>query len=355
MNEAMEVTAVLVNHNGARTILDAIEAVRQQEYRIRQIIVVDNGSTDGSPEKIRELFPDVRLIEVEQNPGPAYARNLGLSTAETELLLWLDNDIYLAPDSLRKMVTALWESQAAVVCPRIVFFPGKDLIQCDGAGIHFCGVLSLHHANRPISLKPGRTFPNAAGSACLLVRRAVLLEIGGFDESFFFYFEDLELSYRLRSGGGIICCESDAIVYHDRGAGSLGLAFRGEGPYPARRVYYLLFHRWMVVLIYYRLRSMLLLSPALMFYEIASFAECLRRGWLRHWLRALVSVLRKIPMLLARRSKSQKMRRINDRSLLSGGPLPFSPGFIKTGFESELAGILNRMLNGYWELVRQWL
>ena len=90
-------------------------------------------------------------------------------------------------------------------------------------------------------------------------------------------------------------------------------------------------------------------------YEIASLAECLRRGWLLHWLRAFISLLRHLHVLLERRAGIQSRRRVGDQSILCAASLPFSAGFIKTGFESKLASMLNQVLNTYWGLIRQWI
>jgi GT2 family glycosyltransferase len=350
-----EVTAVLVNHNGARTIAGAIRSVLGQTHPAARILVVDNASTDGSAEQVRAGFPGVELIELRRNEGPGRARNLGLSLAGTDLLLWLDDDMILAPDCLENLLAAHQETRAAAVCPRILFYPEKDRIQFDGAALHFCGVLSLVHANQPAALEPQRTFPNAFGSACLLVDRAALAGLGGFDEDIFFYFEDLELSYRLRSQGHVICCEANAAAWHDLGRGEAELAFRGRGRYPARRAYYLLRHRWMILLLHYQARTLWLLSPALALYELASFASALGRGWLWQWGRALFSAAAHGGRLLARRRQLQRVRRVPDRELLSGGPLPFSAGFVRGGAEAALAGLLDRLLDRYWQRVKAWL
>lgn len=350
-----DVTVLFVNHNGGRTIHEAIRCVQRQTLPVKRILVVDNGSTDGSPAGIHELFPDVKVIGRQENQGPGRARNLGLSLAETELVLWVDDDIYLAPDCLEKMTAAYLETGAVAICPRIVFHPERDTIQFDGAAIHFCGVLSLLHANQPVGLTPERTFPNAFGSACLLVDRQVLAGLGGFDAHIFFYFEDLELAYRLRARGHVICCEAQAAAYHDRGQGSAALAFRGRGDYPVLRAYYLLRHRWLIVLMHYQLRTLCLLSPALALYEAMSFAVSLQRGWLWQWCKALISVAANAGRILRSRGQLQRTRRVRDRELLSAGPLPFSSGFVRSGIESGVVDLLNRVLNRYWESIRKWL
>jgi hypothetical protein len=111
----------------------------------------------------------------------------------------------------------------------------------------------------------------------------------------------------------------------------------------------------MTVAMHFQLRSLFVLFPALAVYEAASFAECLRRGWLPAWLRALFSVLGRAPRIFERRRRYQASRRVRDRDLLSGGPLPFAGGFVRGPFMQRGVDFLNWILNFYWDRIRAWL
>lgn len=349
-------SAVVVNFNGGDCIATCLEALYSQPVPLAEIIVVDNASTDGSPSRIRTDFPEVRLIELADNRGPALARNIGLQQAGTELVLLLDDDVYLAEDCLTRLLAAYQQEQAAVICPRVILMPEKEIVQCDGAEMHFVGTLLLRHGYRPLAEAPAEAV--AVGgciSACLLVRRTELLAAGGFNESYFIYFEDLEFSVRMRGLGHRLFCEPGAVVFHDRGEGTPGLSFRGQGSYPSRRIYLHLRNRLMTILIHYRLRTLIVLSPALVGYELAQLVTVLMRGWLTAWGRALLSILGEAGYIRQQRQQMQPRRQVNDKEILVGGPLPLAPGFIRSRPAQLAVTTLSTMLNAYWRLAQHWI
>ena len=189
----------------------------------------------------------------------------------------------------------------------------------------------------------------------MLLNRTEVLAAGGFNEAFFFYFEDLEFSFRLRGLGYALFCEPAARVYHDRGEGTVGLSFRGQGAYPSRRVYLQTRHRLMTMLIHYRTRTLIVLAPALLGYELAQLGVVLLRGWVKAWARAWLSILGNAGHIRQQRRRSQAQRRVEDKDILVGGPLPLAPGFIRTRLASVAVTILSAALNSYWRLARRWI
>jgi GT2 family glycosyltransferase len=352
----LTVGAVVVNFNGADRVLNCLRALQRQDRRPDPIVVVDNGSSDGSPERIREDFPDVELLELGRNRGLAAARNVGLRRLSTDLVLSVDADIYLEFDCLRRLATTFELERPAVVCPSIRLLPERDVVQADGAEAHFAGTMVLRHGyGAADSTKAATTEVGACPGGCLLVDRRAVLEAGGFDELFFFYFEDLELSLRLRGRGLRLVCEPAAVVFHDRCSGTPGLAFRGRGPYPPRRAYLTMRHRLLVLLIHYRWRTLLVLAPALGLYETASVVKALIEGWTLQWVRAWLWILGHPGAVLERRRSAQTARTLRDRDLLVGGALPLAPGLLRTRAGRVAVGILSTVLDGYWRLARGWI
>lgn len=352
----MTVSAVLVNFNSGSTIQRAIQSLVEQGDVWDEIVVVDNGSSDGSDLEVRRRFPFVRIIALGQNQGLSRARNAGLAVIQADHVLFVDDDVYLTPGSLRKMTKALVETGASAVCPRVLLHPEEDIVQCDGAGIHFMGVLAMRHPFGQVALLPAeRVVTKGFIGACMLFDAKLLRSLGGFDEEYFFYFEDLELSYRMSSLGYKICCEAGATALHERGIGTENLSFRGKGAYPARRAYFTLRHRWLTILLHYQFRTMFLLFPAFVMYEFAAFVEVLRRGWVREYISALWSLARNVPSITEKRARWQASRKIADRDILSGGPLPFSRGFVEGGKKKKLVILLDSFLNYSWVRLKQWL
>ncbi|HEY5984606.1 MAG TPA: glycosyltransferase family 2 protein, partial [Anaerolineales bacterium] len=323
MTRRPSVEAIIVHHESPATLTRVLETLKQQDQALDGIVVVDNGSRDEFGH-MQTAHPDVRWVRLPENTGLTHARNAGLAQVTSELVLVLDDDVYLTRGGLRLMLNAMETTGAAVVCPRILIHPADSLIQCDGASIHFAGMLTLNNRDALISETP--PLPSDCGAfigACILARRQLLTDLGGFDEDYFFYFEDLELSYRMRALGHRIWCAADAVALHDLGQGTPGLSFRGSGHYPARRAYLTLRHRWITMLLHFQVRTLLLLSPALALYDLAAFIACVGRGFGREWIGAVRSLLQDLPSLQARRRRWQARRTRGDGAILAGGSLPF--------------------------------
>lgn len=343
------VSAVVVNFNGGENVLRCLRHLLDSRTAFARIVVVDNASTDGSRDRIAGLFPQVAIIDQATNEGPAQARNAGLAAVDTELALLIDDDVYLSPEALGLMLEAQTDTSAAVVVPRILLFPDTDCIQCDGASAHYIGTMRLRHGfeNRQ-GVPAQRAEVGAIISACLLVDRQTALACGGFDEIFFFYFEDLEFGLRLRSLGHTLICEARAVAWHDRGAGTPGLSFRGSDGYPARRAYLSHRNRWLSMLIHYRARSLLVLTPVFAVYELLTLAFFIRGGWPMEWVRAWRWLFRHRAEIGSRRASMRSRRQRPDRELLEGGSFPWAPSIANRLPVRWVVSAFSRLANLYF-------
>lgn len=349
---ALTLSAVVVNFNGGERVLACLRALAPLGGPLLEIIVVDNGSTDGGPERIAAIWPAVRILHLGQNRGLPAARNAGLAAAQGDLILLVDADVYLTAGALDELCRAQARFAASVVCPRVAFFPDGEQVQCDGAAPHFIGTLRLLGANGPDA--PATAAAEVAGciGACMLLDRRRVLEAGGFNEAFFFYFEDLEFSLRLRLMGHIIACAPTAVVLHDRGDGTAGLSYRGHGPYPSWRAYLIMRNRLLTLAICYHWGTFAVLGPALIVYEIATLALALHRGWGGAWLDGWAWLVRNAGSVRRQRRQVQARRRLPDRAVLVGGPLPLVEGLLESAAARTAAAALSLLLDRYWRLVR---
>jgi len=352
-DEAPSVSAVVINYNGGDRTIRCLEALTRQTVPPERIVVVDNGSEDGSPACIRNRFSQVEVIELGENRGLPAARNVGLGAVPSASVLLADSDVYLEPDALERLLSAQAETGATVVCPRIRLIPEREVVQADGAAPHFVGTMELRHGYRLVDEVPAeRASVRGCIGACYLLDRQRVIDAGGFDEVYFFYFEDLEFMLRLAAHGHDFVCEPMALVFHDRGEGTSGLSFRGTGTYPLRRAYLSMRHRWLTILIHYRLRTLLLLLPALGLYELAVVAFAVSRGHGLQWLRAWSWQVLNVRTIARRRRIAQRSRVRRDREILVGGPLPLAPGVIRAPGVGAAVSALSAVLNAYWGLAR---
>lgn len=348
------VTAVVVNHDGGEQVLRCLHHLEAQRPPLEDMIVVDSGSTDGSPDAIRKRFPAARVIELEGNLGPSVARNRGLREARTPHVLLVDDDVYLAPDATCLLLERLHTAAAVVAVPRLLLYPETYLIQLDGGEVYFVGTMVLRNARKRAAATHSGACPTGAFStSCVLADRAALLDAGGVDETFFIYLEDMELGLRLRSFGHRLVLEPAAIAWHDRGTGTPDLSYRDQGTYPRQRAFLTMRNRLQIIFLHYRLRTILVLAPALALYELATVVFALRRGWLGAWSAAWLWQLSHARDLARRRRLIQRRRRLDDGLLLVGGPIPLARGMLRSALEKRAVAILSMALDGYWRMARR--
>lgn len=349
------VTAVVVNHDGGEQVLRCLRHLEAQRPPLEHVIVVDSGSTDGSPDAIRKRFSTARVVELAGNLGPSIARNRGLREARTSHVLLVDDDVYLAPDAACLLMARLNAAAAVVAVPRLLLYPETDLIQLDGGDVYFVGTMVLRNARQQAATRLEACPTGAFSTSCVLADRAALLDAGGLDETFFIYLEDMELGLRLRSFGHRLVLEPAAMAWHDRGAGTPDLSYRDRGAYPRRRAFLTMRNRLQVIFLHYRLRTILLLAPALALYELATIVFAVRRGWLGAWCAAWRWQLAHARDLARRRRVVQRRRRLDDGQLLVGGRIPLAQGMLRSAPEKRVVALLEMILDRYWRMARRFL
>ena len=184
-----------------------------------EILVVDNASTDGSPDAARR-WPDVRVIDAGANLGFAAANNIGLRSSTGANLLLLNSDTVVPSGAIDRMLSELdQDASVAVVGPRLVDGNGR-------AELSFGGMIGpLNELRQKRRLRSGavdfftrqRQYPDWVSGACLLVRRADAEAVGGLDERFFMYTEDVDFCAAIRARGRRILFTPDVEVVHLRG------------------------------------------------------------------------------------------------------------------------------------------
>lgn len=225
----MDISIIIINTNEKHFLEPLLNSIKENVKRVAyEVIVVDNNSTDGSREMIQDRFRDVKLVEMDHNAGFSKANNRGAQVAKGKYLLILNPDTIVCDNALEKMHAFLEkETSIAVV--------GCKLLNPDGTLQRSCGVFPNLRTEFFIRTFLNRLFPKSklAGAyqlgawdyatmaevdwvtgACLMIRKELFDQLGGFDERMYMYYEDVDLCYRVRESGGKIFFLPDAAVYH---------------------------------------------------------------------------------------------------------------------------------------------
>jgi len=351
----LPITLCIVNYNGAQYLIDALHAAMTQAGGFAEILLVDNASGDDSLRIVRTEFPQVRVLALADNKGPGAARNAGFTAASCDLILFQDNDVRLQPGCASLLRSLLHEqSGALLVAPRVLYESTPEVIQYDSANCHFLGLMTLRNADRLVTQTEAASSPTTSlVTACFLIDRRRWTGSAPFDEDFVFNLEDHDFGVRANLRGLQTWIEPRAIVRH--GEGTSGLSYRPGHAISSRRMYYLIRNRWLIIGKSYALRTLVLLSPVLLLYEVFQLLGLIRKGWLREWWQALSSVLRNLPLLHEKRRAVQASRKTPDRLLLQPGPLPLTVA-VRSGRPEKLAiALMERIANGYWKIVRDFI
>lgn len=215
----MKVSVVTPNYNGKDFLYAYFESLIKNSNEIGEIIIVDNGSTDGSQEFIRNYckkvdFPIV-LIENSQNLGFAEAVNQGISKARYDYIFSLNNDTIVEKSAILELLNLLnTDERIFSVSSKMVQFNNPELIDDAGDDYTLLAYTKKRGNNQNLNkfIEVSEVFSSCAGAA--LYRKDLLEELGGFDSEFFAYMEDVDLGYRARINGykNLFC--PNAVVYH---------------------------------------------------------------------------------------------------------------------------------------------
>lgn len=221
------VCCVIVNWNGSRDTLDCLNSLRTQDYRNLQTIVIDNGSTDDSVQKIRSLFPEVFVIETGKNLGFSAGCNIGLRAAlarSAEFVWMLNNDTVCPADTLRKLVRkAIENPDSGLIGTVLLYAHDSSKIQAWGGGRIKPWIAYVTHFTAPTKFVRNcyTTF------ASVLARKQMLEEVGLLYEGFFMYCDDSDLCMRMQKTRWKIAIAENTSVLHKEGASRV----RSEKPF----------------------------------------------------------------------------------------------------------------------------
>lgn len=306
--ESPIVTVIIANWNGRHWLETCLPALSQQSCRNFEIIVVDNGSEDGSVDWLNEKWPDVRALPQPYNRGFASANNIGIRASSGEFIVTLNNDTLVNPEWLDALVAAVTGPDVGMVASKIIRW--DDLGQLDSAGIEIdrSGIAWNRGWGKPVSWAAVSCDVFGPSAAAALYRRTMLEEIGLFDEDFFAYYEDVDLAWRARQAGWRCRYAPRARVRHWHSA----TAVEGS-PFKNRLLGR---NKAWTILKNYPVPALFLYLPLILAYDLGSVAVALGQKRDASPLHGRLQALAGFPKMWRQRRCIQRQRRITNREML---------------------------------------
>ncbi len=320
MRSMNKITVIIPHFNGIEILKECLLSLYNNTFREFDTILIDNGSSDGSVDFVRENFPLVGIIENDKNLGYAGACNQGILISETEFILLLNNDTVMPENFLVEMLSAMREdSNIAMVQPKIKSIQNKNYFDYSGAAGGEMDIFGYPFAR-------GRVFDNVekdekqydlmeknvfwTSGCAVLIRKKVLDEIGVLDTDFFAHQEEIDLNWRAQLAGykNVVTCKTHIFHYS-------GYTLKSDN---SKKMY--LNHRNNLIMMIknYSFLSLLILFPVRILFEKLTFlAYIFQGGGKRSWAvaKSLLYILSHPLLIWKKRKIIQEIRKVSDKNI----------------------------------------
>lgn len=317
MRKQNSISLIVLNHNGLEHLDEYFTSVFRQTFIPNEIILFDNGSTDGSIEYVSKKFPRVKIIKNRFNAGTAQGSNIAFNHTTSDYVIFQSNDIRLDRNCLKALIESVSRDPMIGICTSVVLYYGKDSkgkYRIENAG----GLIDRFSFNWPAyNAKEIRTIPKVGEifltyGASFIIRRELFKRIDGFDEALFTLNDDVDLSWRVRLQGYRVVYTADSIVFH-KGHSTLGPIFsRAQKRYWSER------NCLRTLLKNYSIISLLRYLPGYLGILLGEMTFYLYRGRFDLFfavLKALGWNLYQLPDTRKKRQKTQKSRKVSDQEI----------------------------------------
>lgn len=233
-------SVVIVTRNRKKVTLDCLRSVLQMTYPDFEVILVDNGSTDGTPEAVKKRFPQVRVVEVGENLGLNGGKNLGQRYAKGNYILFLDSDTIVDKNLLRELVKIAEANQSVgIVCPKIYYYDRKSVIWYAGSFVNlFTSQTKNIGANQVDKGQFDKVRETQFAPTAYLVTRIAVEKLKGHNEALFMTYGDTDYGFRAREAGFKVVFAPKACLWHRLGEKENIKTIRALGYNLPMRAYY---------------------------------------------------------------------------------------------------------------------
>ncbi|MBC7261248.1 MAG: glycosyltransferase family 2 protein [Chloroflexi bacterium] len=294
-----KVAIVIPTWNGLKYLPTCLDAALRQTYHQYEVVLVDNGSRDGTYEFVTTHYPQVRVLRSERNLGFAAGTNLGIRNTHSEYVATLNNDTEAEPSWLEELVKVMDSDPSVGMCAsKMLFYDQRQMINSAGIAVDRIGMAWDREGGKKdsnVNSEPYEVFGSCAGAA--LYRRAMLDEVGLFDEDFWAYLEDVDLAWRAQACGWRCLYVPSARVYHAYSATG-----RKDSPF---KDYLLARNRLWMIIKNYPWPYWLAYSPLIVAYDVMAAVYRVTTTRRFHSLYGRWAALKSFPVALRKRRTVQ--------------------------------------------------
>lgn len=315
----VEVSAVVTNYNGLDSLIPTLKSLSTASRPFAEIIVVDDGSTDGSLEWVRQNYPEIKLVPLGRNTARLnIVRNAGIKAAKSPYVFLTDNDITVRPGCVEQLLsTLLADPTVFSVTPRLLDQDRPEYVYQSGNAVHFLGVSVGSHRGRLAADLPWNTPIASYGGGIMLLDKAKVEQLGYFDEGYALgWGDDGEMHVR----GALAGYKS----LHD----PLAICLVEVRPHGTTRAFGQYHNRLRFMLVAYGKRTLIALAPGLFLFELMVVLTALATGSISAYFKALKATWQEWGEVRRMRRMAQSLRAVPDKKILRTGSFEF-PGVSK--------------------------
>ncbi|MCC6977466.1 MAG: glycosyltransferase family 2 protein [Candidatus Melainabacteria bacterium] len=299
------ISVVIPNWNGKKFLAGCLDSLKAQTYEPIEVVIVDNGSKDGSVEYLQENYPEVKLVTFPVNTGFSPAVNAGIKASTGEMVALLNNDTVVDPNWMSELIKAMNEHpEAGSAGCKMLAYDDHTLLDGAGDGYRRGGLPGrIGHKERDTGRFNRKRYLLGACGGAALYRRELFEAIGYFDEDYFAYLEDVDLGLRAQAAGFKCIYVPTSIVYH------LGCGTTGSG-YSPLVVRLSARNNWNTIVKNIPMPLLWKFMPHICFWQLYYLAVVtVRGGQLMPWLKGTFEAVKLFPTMMEKRREINRLRK----------------------------------------------
>ena len=312
MSESSLVSIIVLNYNAGELLLNCIDSVKKSIHANLEIIVVDNISSDDSQTKCKKKFPDIKLIQNNENLGYCGGNNVGIREAKGKFIVILNPDTILEPNSISELIFAYEKFGEGLYQPKILSLNEENTMQSTGNMLHVFGFGFARDKGNKVTVHSEEIEKiGYASGTCLFTSRKVLDKVGLLDEFLFLYHDDLDLAWRAAQIGINSYYVPKSKIYH---AESYSLKWS------AKKFYWLERNRKYCLLTHYSKETYKKMKFSLILVDLFVWAFYFSKGFLGAKIKAELEIKKHREFIEKKYYELEKKKNVSDDILIRTFP-----------------------------------